>query len=414
MCIAPYSRFVVLLQAALPIDPHHGSAGVFPFACCREPLAPVEAGDWDRSCLQGLRRWEAGNAPFTAVAGLQAPPPAVPPAVALAGSAALGGLALDSQALSALRAICGARRGLIVAAELSQPEDVVAAAQLSELLGWPVAADLLSGLRAGVPSSGARSPSGAAVIHHFDHLLLLDRQQWEQLRPDVVLQLGGHLTSKRVTQFLEWCCTSSAGTGDGSRQSALDDTQQQQLTWIMAASSPKRHDQLHLLSHRLQAPLPMLAAALAAQLAAGGATLSSGRTQPAARQQQRQQQQVQQQRYSALLQLLDAEASAAVDAALAAMPELSEPQVARTLSQLLPPGKQLRLVRSCDHSLSMQLLWTKASGPQAEACVSVTFRCMLCCRRRAVCWEQYADSGPEHVCLPSPRNTGQGSFRQRQ
>jgi isochorismate synthase/2-succinyl-5-enolpyruvyl-6-hydroxy-3-cyclohexene-1-carboxylate synthase/2-succinyl-6-hydroxy-2,4-cyclohexadiene-1-carboxylate synthase/O-succinylbenzoate synthase len=183
------------------------------------------------------------------------------------------------------------------------------------------------------------------VIHHFDHLLLLDRQQWEQLRPDVVLQLGGHLTSKRVTQFLEWCCTSSAGTGDGSRQSALDDTQQQQqqqqqqLTWIMAASSPKRHDQLHLLSHRLQAPLPMLAAALAAQLAADGATLSSGRTQPAARQQQRQQQQLQQQRYSVLLQLLDAEASAAVDAAFAAMPELSEPQVARTLSQMLPPGK---------------------------------------------------------------------------
>ena len=40
------------------------------------------------------------------------------------------------------------------------------------------------------------------VIHHMDHLLLGDRSWWARLKPDVVLQLGAHGTSKRVAQFL--------------------------------------------------------------------------------------------------------------------------------------------------------------------------------------------------------------------
>ena len=289
----------------------------------------METGAWDRQCLQGLQRWEAGEAPFTAVAALQPAallqqqPPGMP-----------GSLAVDPAAAAALRAIAGARRGLIVAAELSSPEDVVAAAQLSQLLGWPVAADVLSGLRAGVPAPATHAQQqqqqqqsaaaeGPAVVHHFDHLLLLDRQQWQQLRPDVVLQLGGHLTSKRTNQFLEWCCL-EAGSGDSQ--------QQQPLQWIQVDRSPKRHDQLHLLSHRLQAPLPLLVAALAQQLGAAGASASSASVSASsARQEQR--------RYCRLLQLLDGEASAAVDSALERMPELTEPQVARTLSQQLPPGE---------------------------------------------------------------------------
>jgi isochorismate synthase/2-succinyl-5-enolpyruvyl-6-hydroxy-3-cyclohexene-1-carboxylate synthase/2-succinyl-6-hydroxy-2,4-cyclohexadiene-1-carboxylate synthase/O-succinylbenzoate synthase len=166
------------------------------------------------------------------------------------------------------------------------------------------------------------------VVHHFDHLLLLDRQQWQQLRPDVVLQLGGHLTSKRTNQFLEWCCL-EAGNSNGSGDSQQEQ-QQQPLQWIHVDRSPKRHDQLHLLAHRLQAPLPLLVAALAQQLGAGGASGSTANAS-SAREEQR--------RYCRLLQLLDREASSAVDAALEKMTELTEPQVARTLSQQLPPGK---------------------------------------------------------------------------
>lgn len=300
----------------------------------REPLAPVEAGAWDRACLAGLQRWEAGDAPFMAAAPAAAPAPALQ----LGGAAQLpaaAGAPADPAAQAALQAILGARRGLIVAAELTHPEDVVAAVQLSQLLGWPVAADVLSGLRAGVrgaPEAGAGAASAAgqpAVIHHFDHLLLLDRQQWGALRPDVVLQLGGHLTSKRLNQFLEWCCLEGEGQDRG-----MDSTQLQPppLTWVLADRSPKRHDQFHLLSHRLQAPLPQLAAQLAAQL--GGAQGQPAAAVAAARR-------AEQARYRALLQALDSEASAAVDAALAAMPELTEPAVARTLAQQLPPGEGL-------------------------------------------------------------------------
>ena len=42
-----------------------------------------------------------------------------------------------------------------------------------------------------------------SILHHFDHLLL-DKASWPALRPDVVLQLGGHMISKRCMQFLEW------------------------------------------------------------------------------------------------------------------------------------------------------------------------------------------------------------------
>lgn len=40
-------------------------------------------------------------------------------------------------------------------------------------------------------------------MHHFDQMLL-DKAAWPVLKPDVVLQLGNHLVSKRVLQFLEW------------------------------------------------------------------------------------------------------------------------------------------------------------------------------------------------------------------
>ena len=34
--------------------------------------------------------------------------------------------------------------------------------------------------------------------------MLLDKAAWPALKPDVVLQVGNHLVSKRVLHFLEW------------------------------------------------------------------------------------------------------------------------------------------------------------------------------------------------------------------
>lgn len=51
---------------------------------------------------------------------------------------------------------------------------------------------------------GASESADVALVHHFDHLLLDREELWPAVRPDVVLQLGCRLVSKRAAQFLEW------------------------------------------------------------------------------------------------------------------------------------------------------------------------------------------------------------------
>ena len=62
---------------------------------------------------------------------------------------------------------------------------------------------LCAGLRIGMSEAAAREH---VVLHHFDQMLL-DKAAWPVLKPDVVLQVGSHLVSKRVMQFLEWSAT---------------------------------------------------------------------------------------------------------------------------------------------------------------------------------------------------------------
>ena len=118
-----------------------------------------------------------------------------------------------------------------------------------------------AGLRAGVRPA----PGGPLVLHAFDHVLL-DPGHWPLLQPDLVLQLGGHLTSKRTAQFLEWCAlqpppgrpaalssapgaaSSIGGSGEGAGGTV----------WVFADRSPARHDQSHLLAHSIQAPIASL------------------------------------------------------------------------------------------------------------------------------------------------------------
>ena len=64
----------------------------------------------------------------------------------------------------------------------------------------PHAAHPCAGLRVGTSQT---TTDHFSILHHFDHLLL-DKASWPALKPDVVLQLGGHMVSKRCMQFLEW------------------------------------------------------------------------------------------------------------------------------------------------------------------------------------------------------------------
>jgi 2-succinyl-5-enolpyruvyl-6-hydroxy-3-cyclohexene-1-carboxylate synthase len=134
----------------------------------REPLAPA-AAQWDHGCLAGLEGWNAGKAPYTR---------------AVSGPRVLSDAQIDAQAA----ALAQIENGVVVAGAL--PADAGAAVlELAARLGWPLWADVRSGLRL---HDEARP--------HVPHLArALDARGTP--RPGAVLQLGARLTEQRVQQI---------------------------------------------------------------------------------------------------------------------------------------------------------------------------------------------------------------------
>lgn len=85
------------------------------------------------------------------------------------------------------------RRGLLVLGALDDEGERFAATRLAQHLGWPVVADVTSGLRL-----GARIPNLLAPID----LLLASRMFRDALNAEVVLQLGGGVVSKRLPEWI--------------------------------------------------------------------------------------------------------------------------------------------------------------------------------------------------------------------
>lgn len=142
---------------------------------------------------------------------------------------------------SLLAALSTSTRGLLVAGELRAPEDRAAALAVSRALRWPLLADVLSGLRVGATAA----PEG--LIACGDNILAAqDPGTCTALRPDVVLQLGGRLTSKRMSAFL------AASSGRGS--SAGNDG----AAWWVVDASPHSFDEHGCLAGRVRLPLGAL------------------------------------------------------------------------------------------------------------------------------------------------------------
>ncbi len=301
---------------ALPAGPVHLNCQF------REPLAPKEEQFESFKCLDGITDWETSQKPLeTLLLSSKTSSNGAGKSLKLLKSdaAALSGNNSDNDMAALLSAAGKARRGLLVIGELIQPQDVAAIVQLSQALGWPIAADVLSGIRV-----GARPPLGPPLklISHFDHFLL-DSTHWKTLKPDVVLQIGGHLTSKRIAQFLEWCCSSESSTRATTAAAGVAKT-----SWLFVSRAPLRQDQGPNVSLRVKATVPELLSAFQQQkdFLCQPAVASTNTEQTA---------------YSQLLQKLDTEASTAIDTALSEFYELTEPAVARVLSQELPPGEGL-------------------------------------------------------------------------
>ena len=93
------------------------------------------------------------------------------------------------------------RKGLIVvgnAQELANnPEAIKSIAEISQALGWPIIADILSPLRNSQALLGA-----SVLITHYD-CFLRDPEISETLQPTVILQIGALPTSKTLRAYLK-------------------------------------------------------------------------------------------------------------------------------------------------------------------------------------------------------------------
>ncbi|KAG6548096.1 hypothetical protein Mapa_010376 [Marchantia paleacea] len=184
----------------------------------REPLAGTPQ-TWNIACLKGLERWIATAAPYTQYIDCN--------------PKLLGGVhptyVADLEGIAEL--LESAAEGMIIVGGLSAAEETWAVALLAQHLGWPVVPDILSGLRIGkVMCSSRVGERKVNIIHHFDQVLLSSSVS-QSLRPDVVLQIGSRLTSKRLSQFLEAASPEA---------------------YIVVEEHSSRHDPSHIVTHRVQ------------------------------------------------------------------------------------------------------------------------------------------------------------------
>jgi 2-succinyl-5-enolpyruvyl-6-hydroxy-3-cyclohexene-1-carboxylate synthase len=170
----------------------------------REPLVPSISQERLDSGVQSPPRWRSSILPYTRYTlGRQSS----------ASPDAIGG--------QIRQMVTGAKRGLLLVGGASPTFNVNGLVEHADSIRWPIWADITSGLRLGAPTP--------PFIAHYDQLLLSSKFN-DSCRPDVVLHLGGPITSKRVNQLIE----------------RLPD-----IHYIRVTNHPLRHDPAHRVGVRL-------------------------------------------------------------------------------------------------------------------------------------------------------------------
>ncbi len=140
----------------------------------REPLAPTQGEEDLNGCVSGIEPWIDSTAPHSPVKR--------------------NALPLSSDDIRAItKLLSPSCRGLLVVGGLKSESERKAAAKLAEHLNWPLIADIGSGLRGGEIRNR---------IDYFD-LLLTSERFAETHQPEIVLQIGSRITSKRFMTFLQ-------------------------------------------------------------------------------------------------------------------------------------------------------------------------------------------------------------------
>mmetsp|Transcript_9649 Transcript_9649/g.35353 ORF Transcript_9649/g.35353 Transcript_9649/m.35353 type:complete len:2049 (+) Transcript_9649:190-6336(+) len=183
----------------------------------REPLAPISQ-EWSKKCLVGLQKWTTTGAPYVQYisdAGLVRPK--------YEDSSSNPGFQ------EILQTMQGSTRGLILVGNGANAEDVWAAAHTAEVLQWPLVADVGSRLHFG------HSLHCTVSARFFDQVLLLEEVR-DLLSVQVILQIGSHITSKRLSNFL--------------LSSPLQ-------LYAMVSAVDARLDPMHIVTHRVVMPPSM-------------------------------------------------------------------------------------------------------------------------------------------------------------
>ncbi|XP_004952910.1 protein PHYLLO, chloroplastic isoform X2 [Setaria italica] len=191
----------------------------------REPLDYTNR-DWNIDCLRGLDKWFLNSEPYTRY-------------LIMKTVSAFGNY--SSSVMEILEIVEKADQGLLLVGALHTDDDMWAVALLARHLSWPIATDILSGLRLRKAVNLVPGLDKSILfIDYIDQILLSDSaKNW--ISPDVVVQIGSRITSKRVGMFLETCFPSS---------------------YILIDRHPCRHDPSHVVTHRIQASVVEFAASL--------------------------------------------------------------------------------------------------------------------------------------------------------
>ena len=135
----------------------------------REPLAPERNSDGAAVWLKSAGSWWTSQEPMTRHSAMLSKP----------------------SLAELLPVVRGARRGLVVAGAARHAAETDAMLQIAAKLGWPLLPDIRSGLRL--------VKSHPQIIAMADQILLKERSN---LKPDVVLHVGGRVTSKRMMKLM--------------------------------------------------------------------------------------------------------------------------------------------------------------------------------------------------------------------
>ena len=170
----------------------------------REPLAPVPTDRDFGPYLAGVASWQSGDAPYTA-------------------SVKSARTASPDDRRQLVETLGRAEHGLLVVGRLASPAETEAVGKLAEALNWPVFPDVASGLRLG---------TGTPPFAHYYDTLLGEPGFAERCAPDVVLQVGSPVVSKRLLEHLE---------------------KHRPRQYILVADHPFRHDAAHGVTMRVEA-----------------------------------------------------------------------------------------------------------------------------------------------------------------